>query len=195
MRAIDRIMAAACAVSLASCTLSDPYRFDMHAYSGWPIDGRIEGDYHRVDQPAPNVLDVNDGATVAMRVPTLTDGAFSVETTMRDGAHATFYIRTTPYDRTNRRNEGIVLTVTPEQTTLTMETGASVRMPTPFDRGRPSVVEIVNDGRFVDVTVACTRVARLPTSLPSTEWIIVAPSAGASVELIDPRFRPLYDND
>lgn len=195
MRAIDRSLLLLVAVTLSACTLGDPYRFRMYRFSEWPIDARIEGDYHVVDVETPNVVKVDDGARVALRVKKLTDGTFNTEAILRAGTEATFYLRTTPDDRKEQRDDGIVLTVRPTFTTLTMETGASVTMPTPFTDGRPSEIQISNDGRFIDVTVACTRIARLPTTLPSTEWVIIKPSAGGSVELIDPKFRPLYDND
>lgn len=195
MRAIDRALLVACAVTLSACTIGDPYRFGMHRFSEWPIDGRIEGDYHVVDIETPNVVKVDDGARVALRVKRLTDGTFNTEAVLHGGGEATFYLRTSPYDRREQRDDGIVLTVRQTHSTLTMETGASVTMPTPFTDGRPSEIQISNDGRFIDVTVACTRIARLPTTLPSTEWVIVQPGPGSSVELIDPKFRPLYDTD
>ncbi|MCX6141220.1 MAG: hypothetical protein NTX15_10410, partial [Candidatus Kapabacteria bacterium] len=67
--------------------------------------------------------------------------------------------------------------------------------PTPLPDKKPFLVELVNDGQWTRVVVACVTVGRFSNVAPSTQWIIASLPAGGSALIADPYFEPLYSSN
>ncbi len=163
----------------------------MKEYSGWPVQTRILSDRHSVERSAENAVGIRSDAKIAMRCPRLTDGVFSTEVKLRAGTTLRLQTRTTPYDDSTALRKGMIIDISDGQTTVILN-GVTTRIATPIPTSAPFVVEIVNDGQWTRVMVACVDVGRFETTGRSTEWIIASLPAGGSALLGDPDFQPLY---
>lgn len=166
----------------------------MKEYSGWPVQTRILSDRHGVERSAENAVGIKNEARIAMRCPRVTDGIFSTEVRLRQGSTLRLQTRTTPYDDSTAQQKGMIIDISDGQTTVTVN-GTTTRTATPLPQKAPFVVEVVNDGRWTVVTVACVEVGRFEPSSRSTEWIIASLPAGGSALIADPTFAPLYSTN
>lgn len=117
-----------------------------------------------------------------------------MQLTLQAGNSVTLQTRTTPYSDSLLHDPGVSVTirngvVTVEPIVPRMAVPVNVQPDVPF------VVEIENDGHWIDITVACTHIGRFATGRPSTEWIILRSNDQASCTLVDPTFRPLYSEE
>ncbi|MBU3740994.1 MAG: hypothetical protein FGM24_01790 [Candidatus Kapabacteria bacterium] len=177
---------------LTSCTIGDPYGVVMHHTPYGNVAGRIAGSFQAVEQPAQNELLIGGGARVGLRVANLTDGVFTTEIEIPDSGSVTMYVRSTMHERPTPGNGGISLEISAVATKLTLDDGRVIPYQIMLDRQRPTPISIINDGRYLDVTVGCTHLGRFVTYRPSTEWVILEPSSSGSVRCIDPLFIPPY---
>ncbi len=178
-------------IVLAGC--ADAHRFGLHRNSGWPIEGLIHGDYRNVDASEDHILKLGPSAKASIRVKKLTDGVFYSDFLLGPGSQVTFRTRTTPYDRGAGHDDGIVITIGSDRTSV-MNNGTMRTVATPIPGDTLARLEIVNDGRWTDVTVACVHVGRFPSMHPSTEWILVDTDATSHCTLVNPRFD-IKNND
>lgn len=191
MRSRHTISLAMVCIVLAGC--ADPYRFGLHRNSGWPVEGWIQGDYRNVDASEDHILKLGSSARASIRVKKLTDGVFYSDLLLGPGSQVTFRTRTTPYDRDAGRDDGITITIGPDRTSVTSN-GTMKTVATPIPSDTLARLEIVNDGQWTDVTVACVHVGRFPSKHPSTEWILVDTDATSHCTLVNPRFD-IKNND
>ena len=194
MHVRNLILSAISAAVLSACTIGDPYGLMMMPTPYGNVVGHIHGDRHRVEQVALNAVTLDSGARLGLRVAKITDGTFNSEVRLRDSAELTVHMRTTPHALLAERQAGLVLRMSLTHAELVREDGQTQRYDLDLDTARPVIVNIVNDGRHMNITLGCTNLEAVPTSLPSTEWVVVEPSRRGRVELIDPTFIPLYDN-
>ncbi len=178
---------AAVAVLFAGCAYDE---FAQKGNSGWPIQTRILRERKHVEQTHDNAVRLSENAKIGMRVRRLTDGVFSTEVLLGKGGELVLQTRSTPYDDSVRADAGIVISVRADSTTVQVGL-ASVKSAAPIPTTKPFVVEIENNGRWTVVTVACTEVARIHTTVPSTEWVIASVPSGGWAHLLDPSFTPL----
>ncbi|HLP27790.1 MAG TPA: hypothetical protein VK147_04055 [Candidatus Didemnitutus sp.] len=176
---------------LSSCSY---WEFTMKEYSGWPVQTRILYDRHNVDRTAENALVISNDARIAMRCSRITDGIFSAEVQIRMGSTLRLQTRTTPYDDSTAQHKGMIIDINNTQTSVTIN-GRVTHTQTPLPTKAPAVVEIVNDGRWTRVTVACREVGRFESTARSTEWIIASLPSGGSALIADPTFEPLYSTN
>lgn len=184
------------AVLLAACS---PWHFKMQEKTGWEIEGKIY-DYHKgVNVAANNQVFVTSPAAIAIRTEQITDGTFDVEMTFAGGSQfasdheVTLIMRSTPYDDTVSNAQAIAIVITQEATTVVdgdRSTTIAAQLPPP---GTPFRVRVVSHGHDYDVEVACTNIGRFTTPLPSTQWVSIHPSGKRTLELRDPKFRPLAE--
>lgn len=177
---------------LTACTLGDPYGLRMHHTPYGTVTGRISGSFDVVEQPALNELLIGGGARVGLRVADVTDGVFTTELEISDSASITLYVRSTMHENPMPDSRGISLEIATRATKLTLEDGRVIPYEIILDEGRPTSVSIINDGRYLDITVGCTHLGRFATTRPSTEWVILEPSPTGQVRCIDPLFIPPY---
>jgi hypothetical protein len=182
------------AASLVVCGCN-PRMFTIQRLSGWPIDGRLACPVEAVEVTSDNSLDLHDGAYVALTSHSITDGRFSTEVSMPSGSMVTFFLRTTRHTLLHRADSGAVLRITSTQSTLNMPDGRSYDLAATIPHNTPVVIEFAQDGDYLDLTVNCTRLQRVPWARPSTSTIIVAARTPGTVALVDPLFEPLYTNE
>jgi len=166
----------------------------MKEQSGWPIQTKILRDRHDVTRTADNAIQLTDGAHIGMRCKTITEGLFSTEIRLKQGTTLRLQTHTTPYDDSLASARGMIVEIGNDQTTVVCN-GATSRTETPLPNSIPFVVEIVSDGRWTLLTVACTEVGRFETNSPSTQWILVSLVSGGSALIGDPSFEPLYSKN
>lgn len=181
------------AVLVSACTIGDPYGLMMMPTPYGNVVGHIQGDRHLVQHVALNAVAIDSGARLGLRVAKLTDGIFNTEVRLRDGAELTIHMRTTPHALSVKPQGGLMLRVSLSHAELIRDDGRVQRYDLALDTARPFIVNIVNDGRLMDIRLGCTNLDIVTTTLPSTEWVVVEPSRRGGVELIDPTFTPLYD--
>lgn len=163
----------------------------MKENSGWPIQTRILYDRHSVERSAENAVGIKNEARIAMRCLRLTDGLFSTEVRLRPGSTLRLQSRTTPYDDSTAQKKGLIIDISDGQTSVTVN-GIATSTATPLPQKSPFVVEIMNDGQWTRVVVACIEVGRFQPFGPATEWIIASLPSGGSALIADPVFEPLY---
>lgn len=175
---------------LSSC---NPRLFDLQRQSGWPIEGRVLGDYRLVDVKAENLFSVAHPAAVAIRCEPITDGVFSAEAKWITPGEVVMTLRSTPFDDSTSTPESIIVRIGAAETVVTYgPTMIRSAAPTPVD-GTPFRLHVVQHGRTVEITVGCTKVCQLTTQRPSTQWITLQPEIGSTIEFRDPKFLPLTE--
>ena len=182
-------------VMLSGCTIGDPYGLTMMPTPYGNVVGRIQGDRSQVEQYALNAVAIDSGVQLGLRVPSVTDGVFNSEVRLSDHAELTIHMRTTPLALKEERRGGLLLRMSRTHAELVTEDGHVRRYDLALDTANPVALNIINDGRQMNITLGCTNLEAVTTPLPSTEWVVVEPSRRGRVELIDPTFYPLYDND
>lgn len=178
-------------LSLSACRVGDLSAFSMQPNTGWPIEGKIVDNVNAVDVYANNAMRVASGGAVAFRTRELTDGRLSMQLALQAGNSATLQTRTTPHSDSLLQDPGISITIRKGVVTVS-PFSPLVSVPVNVQPDVPFIVEIVNDGRWVDVTVACTHIGRFASDRPSTEWVILRSNDQAGFTMVDPTFRPLY---
>ena len=181
-------------LGLSACRVGDLSTFSMQPNTGWPIEGKIVDNIDAVDVYADNALRVASGGAVAFRNRKLTDGVLSMQLTLQAGNSITLYTRTTPHSDSLLQDPGISVAIRNGVVTVSPIT-PRVSVPVTIQPDVPFVVEIKNDGPWMDITVACTHIGRFATERPSTEWVILRSSDQASFTMVDPTFRPLYSEE
>lgn len=171
-----------------SCTY---FEFTMKEYTGWPIQTKILRERHSVQRTTENAIQLSNGARIGMRCKTITEGVFSTEIRLNQGSTLRLQTHTTPYDDSIASIRGMIIEIGNDQTTVVCN-GVTSRIDTPLPDHRPFVVEIISDGRWTILSVACTEVGRFATNSPSTQWIIASLVSGGSALIADPSFQPLY---
>lgn len=182
------------ALALGGCRIGDLSTFALQNNSGWPIEGKIVDSIPAVNVYADNALTVASGGGVAMRTRNLTDGVFSMQLTLKAGNSLTVQTRTTPYSDSVQQEPGITIHI--RSNAVTVEpVSPRVSVPVDIKTDEPFIVQIVDDGHWIDVTVACIHVGRFPTSQPTTQWMILRSKDLASCTIVDPTFRPLFTQE
>ena len=181
-------------LNLNACRVGDLSAFSMQPNTGCPIEGKIVDNIDAVHVYAPNAMRVASGGAVAFRNRELTDGVLSMQLTLQAGNSVTLQTRTTPHSDSLLQDPGISATIRNGVVTVSPLT-PPVAVPVNIQPDVPFVVEIKNDGRWMDITVACTHIGRFATKRPTTEWVILRSSDQASFTLVDPTFRPLYSEE
>lgn len=178
-------------LGLNACRIGDLSSFSMQPNTSWPIEGKIVDNINAVDVYADNAMRVASGGGVALRNRELTDGVLSMQLTLQAGNSVTLHTRTTPHSDSLLLDPGVTITIRNSIVTVG-PIAPRVAVPVTIQPDVPFVVEIKNDGRWMDITVACTHIGRFASERPSTEWVILRSSDLASFTLVDPTFRPLY---
>jgi hypothetical protein len=185
-------------IAIAACTIlcgCNPRMFTMQRMSGWPIEGHLACPVGAVEVTSDNSLDLHDGAYVALTSHSITDGRFSTEVRMPEGSTLTFYLRTNRHTFLHRADSGAVIRIGSRLTRVSMPDGRVYDVPAIIPHNQPVVIEFAQDGDYLDVTVNCTRLERVPWARPSTKTIIVAARTQGTVALVDPLFEPLYTEE
>lgn len=170
------------------------FEFTMKEQSGWPIQTKILRDRHNVTRTAENAIQLTDEARVGMRCKAITEGVFSTEVHLKQGATLQLQTHTTPYDDSTAFAKGMIIQIGNDQTTVVCN-GVTSHTETPLPNKKPFVVEIVSDGNWTLLTVACTEVGRFQTNSASTQWIIASLVSGGSALIGDPSFEPFYSTN
>lgn len=182
------------ALLLGACRVGDLSAFSLQPNTGWPIEGKIVDSINAVNVYADNAMTVASGGGVAFRTRRLTDGVLNMQLTLQPGNSVTLQTRTTPHSDSLLRDPGVSVTI--RNSAVVVEPFLPrVSVPVNVQPDVPFVVEIKNDGRWVDITVACTHIGRFAAAKPSTEWVIVRSNDRAAFTLVDPTFRPLYSDE
>jgi len=187
-------MALVTVLAVSGCRTGDLSTFDLQRNTSWPIEGKILDSIDAVDVYADNALTVASGSGVAFRTKEITDGLVSMQFTMLPGNSITVHSRTTPHSDTVLQDPGISVTIRNNVVTVSPFT-PSVSVPVNIQPNVPFIVEIENDGRWIDINVACTHIGRFETSRPSTQWVIVRSNDRASFTLVDPKFHPPFTEE
>lgn len=186
------ILSVTVAAVLSSCTIGDPYGLTMMPTPYGTVVGQLQGDRHRVEQVALNAVVLDSGARLGLRIAKVTDGTFNTEVRLRDSAELTLHLRTTPHALSSDHQSGVRLRMSLTHAEVVNDEGRVQRYDLELDTAKPVVVNIVNDGRHMNITLGCTDLGSITTNLPSTEWVVLEPSGRGRVELVDPTFIPLY---
>lgn len=179
---------------LSACRIGDLSTFSMQPNTGWPIEGKIVDNINAVDVYADNAMKVASGGAVAFRNRELTDGRLSMQLALQAGNSVTLQTRTTPHSDSLLQDPGIAITIRNGVVSVSPFT-PQVSVPVTIQPDVPFVVEIANDGPWIDITVACTHIGRFATTRPSTEWVILRSNDQAGLTMVDPTFRPLYSEE
>jgi hypothetical protein len=174
-----------------SCRVGNLRTFSLQQNTLWPIEGRIVRGIDSVDVFAKNAIRVESGGVIAFRSNEFTDGRLDMQLTMKPGNSVTLQTRTTPYSDTIQSDPGVSIVI--RNNTVTVEPVIPrVSVPVTITPDVPFIVEIVNDGHWIDVTVACTHIGRFSTIRPSTEWLILRSNDQAHCTLVDPTYHALF---
>lgn len=187
-------IAACCSLFCSACRVGDLSAFALQANTAWPIEGKIVDSIPAVDVFAKNAMTLESGGSVAFRSRTLTDGVLSMQLSMKAGNTVVLHTRTTPYSDSVQHDPGVSITIR-HDAVLVEPIIPRVQVPVSIRPDEPFIVEIVNDGHWIDVTVACKHIGRFSTIRPSTEWVILSSTNQASCTVVDPTFSELFTQE
>lgn len=146
------------------------------------LDGRILSNPDSVSLPALNRVVVSWPARIAIRNPQITDGELNTVMRFVRGNNATVRLRSTPYDDSTGSNPNpITIDIDGSLTTLRYRDKSETR--TTNTVAQPFAIKYASLGRWTDIEVGCTQFPRFRNHTPSTQWILVAPGMGSSVEI------------
>lgn len=158
-----------------------PYFLYVDAVSNW----------RDVSRTGRNAVSVAPGGIAGIRVLDRTDGTADAEFVLPSGGNCTLYLGTTPHRLRSAADSGHVLRIGELESTLHMDNGMVHRIEAGIPRAKPTIVEIVNDGQWMVVSVGCATPLRVKMQRPSTEWIIVSAENGCNIN--DPSLTVLYE--
>jgi len=177
-----------------SCRFGDLSVFSLQPNTAFPIEGKIIDSIDAVDVYAKNAFTLASGGGVALRSKVLTDGVISMQLALKAGNSVTLQTRTTPHSDSVLSDPGISITIRNGSVTVSPFVPL-VSVPVVVQPDVPFIVEIENDGHWIDITVACRHIGRFSTMRPATEWIILRSNGLASCTVVDPVFRLLYTEE
>jgi len=194
------VLCALCSLLLSSC---NPWFFSLQRHTGWDIEGKILGHKERVDVVNQNTVFVEAPAAIAIRCYQITDGVFDTEMTLdRHAEHeaddeVVLRLDSTPYeDSVMNSDRGEHLVISHNNVSIAFNGEQQRVLPVAMPpAGTPFRVRLIRHGRYLNVEVACTDLGQFLLGDASTQWITIAPQGSQRIQLRDPMFHPLTEEE
>lgn len=162
-------------------------RFVIYDDAPSPTHGAMLANRNNIERTAVNAFQLTGPSKIGFRSPAKTDLLFSTEIIRSTSDPITIQVRTTPYDDSLLARPGLVVTIAGDSTRIVNGSDSSV-FHTPLPVNKPFLVELRNDGAWIELGIGHTVFGHQRCRLPNTEWVLIGLPSTGSILVGDPQF-------
>jgi len=160
----------------------------MHDFSLLPTQGAKLVNADSIERTAANALRLKGPSKIGLRAQRYTESLFSTEIIRSTPDPMLIQFRTTPFDDSVHKQQGVVLVLSADSTTICNGPDTTTYY-TPLPIGKPFLFEVRQDASWFNLLVHHTRLGHQRSALPMTEWVLIGLPSRGSIVVGDPEFN------